>query len=241
MAITLTEKEAAAEIPTPSTTLTPAVVSWSGGKDSMLALHRVLADNAYKVEALITTVTEGYDRISMHGVRIGLLEEQAAALGIPLELARIPQKASNEQYEAVMQAALAPFAASGTKDVICGDLYLADIREYRERLFAKIGMRGVYPLWLEDTRKLADEFITAGYKAILCCVDPKAIAESFGGREYDDALLADLPRGCDPCGENGEFHSFVYDGPLFTSPVKLTLGECVTRDGFCFTDLLPAQ
>jgi uncharacterized protein (TIGR00290 family) len=207
----------------------------------MLALHRVMANREYKIAALITTVTDGYDRISMHGVRINLLEEQADSLGIPLELARIPQKANNEQYEASMLAALAPFAATGIKDVICGDLYLADIREYREKLFAQVGMRGVYPLWLEDTRKLAEEFITLGYRGTLCCVDPKAVPDSLSGREFDDKLLADLPAGCDPCGENGEFHSFVYDGPLFKSPVKLSLGEFVTRDGFCFTDLLPAQ
>jgi uncharacterized protein (TIGR00290 family) len=218
-----------------------AVVSWSGGKDSMLALHRVMSSREYKAEALITTVTDGYDRISMHGVRTSLLEEQAASLGIPLEIARIPQKANNEQYEASMLEALAPFAARGIKDVICGDLYLADIREYREKLFARIGMHGVYPLWLEDTRKLAEEFITLGYRASICCVDPKAVPDTLSGREFDDTLLADLPEGCDPCGENGEFHSFVYDGPLFKSPVKLSLGECVTRDGFCFTDLIPAQ
>jgi len=221
--------------------LRPAVVSWSGGKDSVLALHRVLAEREFKIEALITTVTEGFDRISMHGVRVELLREQARSLGFPLEISRIPQKASNVQYEEAMLRSLTPFAAKGIKDVICGDLYLADIREYREKLFARIGMRGVYPLWLEDTRFLAAEFIITGYRAALCCVDPKAVPEELSGREYDDALLAELPGGCDPCGENGEFHSFVYDGPIFAFPVKINRGECVTRDGFRFADLVPAD
>ena len=219
----------------------PAVVSWSGGKDGMLALHRVLAEREFKVEALITTVTEGFDRISMHGVRVDLLREQARSLGLPLEISRIPQKASNVEYEDAMLRSLAVFAGTGIKDVICGDLYLTDIREYREKLFARIGMRGVYPLWLQDTRLLAAEFINSGYRAALCCVDPKAVPDELSGREYDDTLLAELPCGCDPCGENGEFHSFVYDGPIFTFPVKIARGECVTRDGFRFADLIPAD
>ena len=204
----------------------------------MLALHRILDAGAYKVESLLTTVTSGYDRISMHGVRVALLEEQAEALGLPLKLCLIPKNASNGQYEDAMIRALVEFAGKGIKHVVCGDLFLEDIRAYRERLFARVGMKGVYPLWLEDTRVLADEFITAGYKALLCCVDPRVVPGSLAGRDYDDALLADLPAQCDPCGENGEFHSFVYDGPLFRAPVQIAKGESVTRDGFIFTDLL---
>ncbi len=218
----------------------PVVVSWSGGKDSMLALHRVLSDSAYRVDSLLTTITDGFDRISMHGVRTDLLRAQAASLGVRLAVARIPQKATNDEYEEAMIAALAEFSAKGVKHVVCGDLFLSDIREYREKLFARVGMQGLYPLWLEDTRALADEFISAGYRAALCCVDPRVIPARLSGRDYDDALLADLPESCDPCGENGEFHSFVYDGPLFTRPVEMTKGEQVTREGFCFTDLVPA-
>ncbi len=225
--------------PKPWSQLTPAIVSWSGGKDSMLALHRVLAAREYKVEALLTTVTSGYDRISMHGVRTTLLEEQARALGLPLVTAIIPQRATNEQYEESMVRALVGFFGRGMKHVICGDLFLEEIREYRDRLFSRVGMQGVYPLWLEDTRALADEFISAGYRAVLCCVDPKVIPEEMSGREYDGALLEELPDGVDPCGENGEFHTFVYDGPIFSSPVKMRKGECVTRDGFRFADMLP--
>lgn len=220
---------------------TPAVMSWSGGKDSMLALHRILDAGTHRIDSLLTTVTSGYDRISMHGVRVGLLEEQARALGVPLKICLIPINAGNGQYEDAMIRALVPFAARGIKHVICGDLFLQEIREYRERLFQRVGMQGVYPLWLEDTRALADEFINAGYKATLCCIDPRVVPDSLAGRDYDDALLADLPERCDPCGENGEFHSFVYDGPLFSAPVKLARGESVTRDGFKFTDLVASD
>ncbi len=213
---------------------------WSGGKDSMLALHRILSEGVYKIEFLITTVTSGYDRISMHGVRRTLLEEQARALGLPLKISLISKNAVNGQYEDAMIRCLVQFAAKGIKHIVCGDLYLEEIRNYREALFHRVAMQGVYPLWMEDTRKLADEFISAGYKATLCCVDPKAVPDCFAGRDYDDALLSELPAGCDPCGENGEFHSFVYDGPLFTAPVKIQKGESVTREGFRFTELLSA-
>lgn len=218
----------------------PAVMLWSGGKDSMLALHRVLSEGNYKIESLVTTVTTRYDRVSMHGVRLDVLAAQADALGLPLALARISPGSSNGQYEDSMIRCLVQFAAKGIKHVVCGDLFLADIREYRERLFNRVGMQGVYPLWHEGTRGLADEFIGAGYKAAVCCVDPRAVPGAIAGRDFDDALIAELPESCDPCGENGEFHSFVYDGPLFKSPVKITRGETVERDGFTFADLVPA-
>ncbi len=204
----------------------------------MLALHRVLGDSSFRVESLLTTVTHGFDRISMHGVRTDLLRAQADALGCNLEISRIPQRASNEIYEQAMTDSLAPFASRGIRHVICGDLFLADIRAYRENLFARVGVQGVYPLWQEDTRTLADEFISAGYRAAICCVDPTKVADSLCGREYDDSLLAELPAECDPCGENGEFHTFVYDGPLFSHPVDFAKGECVRRDGFSFTDFV---
>ena len=216
----------------------PVVLSWSGGKDSALALQAVLADEALHVEALVTTLTAGYDRISMHGVRRELLERQAAAVGIPLVVATIPMRASNDSYEAAQRAALAPFRERGVRRVVCGDLFLEDIREYRQRLFATIGMEGMYPVWGLDTRTLARRFIADGFRAILVCVDPKQIDARFAGRELDAALLAELPASADPCGENGEFHTFVYDGPIFREPVAVRRGGVVERDGFVFQDLL---
>ncbi len=215
-----------------------AVMSWSGGKDSALALFRVLRDGTHDVRALITTVTGEYERISMHGVRRDLLEAQAAAIGIPLVISCIPPKASNEIYEAAMLESLRPFQDSGIEDVICGDLFLADIREYRDRLFGSIGMKGVYPLWMENTTALAGEFVDLGFKAIVCSCNPAMVPSSVAGQQYDSHLLESLPAGCDPCAENGEFHTFVYNGPIFNAPVHLELGRTVERDGFCFVDLV---
>jgi uncharacterized protein (TIGR00290 family) len=217
----------------------PAVMLWSGGKDSMLALHRVLSEGRYKIESLVTTVTSGFNRVSIHGVRVENLRAQAEAIGLPLTIVRISPNPSNGQYEDAMILCLVQFAAKGIKHVICGDLFLADVREYRERLFKRVGMQGVFPLWQNDTGAIAGEFISAGYKAAVCCVDPRVVPTAIAGREFDDALLAELPESCDPCGENGEFHSFVYDGPLFKAPVKVRRGETVLRDGFTFTDLVP--
>jgi uncharacterized protein (TIGR00290 family) len=214
------------------------VASWSGGKDSALALQSVLADESLRVEALVTTVTAGYDRVSMHGVRRELLERQAAALGIPLAVATIPARASNESYEAAQRAALAPFRARGVRRVVCGDLFLADIRDYRDRLYATVGMEGLYPVWGADTHALAERFIDAGFRAILACVDPQQIDAGFAGRDFDRRLLAELPPTADPCGERGEFHTFVHDGPIFHAPVPVRRGEVVERDGFVFQDLL---
>lgn len=218
-----------------------AVVSWSGGKDSSLALHAALHDPTLHIEALVTTVTSEYDRISMHGVRRALLEAQAEAIGIPLIVAPIPPRSTNAQYEAAMAEALAPLCASGVTHMVCGDLYLTDIREYRERLLAPLGITAVFPVWLRDTAQLAREFIALGFEATLCCVDPKQIDPSFCGRRFDDSLLADLPALADPCGENGEFHTFVSNGPIFRRPVGVRVGERVERDGFWFCDLVPAE
>ena len=214
----------------------PVVVSWSGGKDSALALQSVLADETVRVEALVTTVTAGYDRVSMHGVRRALLERQAAALGLPLVVATIPTRAANESYDAAQRAALAPFRARGVRRVVCGDLFLEDIRAYRDRLYASLGMEGAYPVWGADTRALAERFVDAGFRAVLVCVDPTQIDRSFAGRDFDRALLADLPPGADPCGEKGEFHTFVHDGPIFRATVPVHRGEVVERDGFVFHD-----
>ncbi|MGH7720058.1 MAG: ATP-binding protein [Gemmatimonadaceae bacterium] len=215
----------------------PVAVSWSGGKDSALALHAIRADPSLRVEALVTTITDGYDRISMHGVRRSLLDVQVAALGVSLVEARIPIDASNASYEAAMTSALSGLQARGISRVVFGDLFLADVREYRERLLAGVGMRGLYPLWLRDTRELAEQFIESGFRAILACVDPRQVPAALCGREFDHALLSDLPKDADPCGERGEFHTFVYDGPIFETPIAVERGEVVKRGGFWFQDL----
>ena len=218
----------------------PVLVAWSGGKDSALALQEVLRDERYRVVALVTTVTAEYDRISMHGVRRGLLHRQAQTLGLPLQEVVIPSDASNADYERQMEATL---TAARTRfamldAVVFGDLFLADIRAYRERLLARIGMRGLFPLWLRDTRALAADCVRQGYKAVLVCVDSRALPRAFAGREYDAPLLNELPPGVDPCGENGEFHTFVYAGPILRAPVPYRRGEIVVREGrFVYCDL----
>ena len=220
----------------------PVLMCWSGGKDSSLALAASLADPALRVEALLTTVTAGYERISMHGVRRALLVEQAASIGLPLEEVRIQPQASNEAYEAAMRELLLRYRDRGVRRVIFGDLFLQDIRAYRERQLAQLQMRGLYPLWLKDTRTLAHDCIIQEFKAMLVCVDPKQLDPSFCGREFDEQLLADFPPSVDPCGENGEFHTFVHDGPIFHRPIPVVRGEVVCRDGFWFCDLdAPAQ
>ncbi len=211
---------------------------WSGGKDSSLALQAVLRDPAVQVKALLTTITEGYERISMHGVRLELLEAQAEAIGLPLEQVRIPIKASNDTYEAAMRERLLRYKEQGVSRVVFGDLFLEEIRRYRDASLAQLQMRGLYPLWLKDTRQLAQEFIAAGFKAILVCIDPQQIDPVFCGREFDQSLLDQLPASADPCGEKGEFHTFVYDGPIFRRPVPCVKGDIVYRDGFWFSDLL---
>jgi uncharacterized protein (TIGR00290 family) len=217
----------------------PILFSWSGGKDSALALHEIRAAGKFDVEALVTTVTADFERISMHGVRRELLERQARSLGLRLEEVSIPRSASNEAYEAAFEAVLARHRERGVRTVGFGDLFLEDIRRYRDAFLARIGMRGEYPLWHRDTAELAREFLRLGFRAVVVCVDPRALDGSFAGRWFDEGFLADLPAGVDPCGENGEFHSFVVDGPGFREPVAVSPGEVVSRDGFSFCDLLP--
>ncbi len=223
--------------PAPARTL----LSWSGGKDSALALQALRADPEVRLEALLTTVTSGYDRVSMHGVRRALLDAQARALGLPLRVVRIPPACTNAEYEAAFGAALAAWAAEGGAAVAFGDLFLADVRAYRERLVAAHapGLAPRFPLWGADTAATARRFVAEGYRAALVCVDPRQVDAALAGRDYDAALLAGLPAGADPCGENGEFHTFVYDGPGFRTPVPVARGEVVTRDGFVFCDLVP--
>jgi uncharacterized protein (TIGR00290 family) len=219
----------------------PVVVSWSGGKDSFMALRWALHQPSLRVAALVTTVTDGYDRISMHGVRRALLEAQARALGVPLEIVRIPQSASNAAYEAAMGAAFATHRELGVRRVVFGDLFLEDIRAYRERMMAEARLEGLFPLWGRDTRRLAHEVIDLDVQATLVCVDPNQLDPLFCGRAFDWPMLADLPAWIDPCGERGEFHTFVHGGPLFRRPVAVARGEIVERDGFWFCDLLPAS
>ena len=219
----------------------PVLICWSGGKDSSLALQAVLNNAALEVQALLTTVTEGYDRISMHGVRRTLLLEQAEAIGLPLEEVKIPASCVNETYEQAMRRVLSRYRESGVKRVVFGDLFLEEIRAYRQKNLARIGMEGFYPLWGLDTCRLAEKFIASGFKAILVCVDPKQISPEFCGRDFDSSLLRDLPPSADPCGENGEFHTFVTDGPIFKRPVPVERGEIVEREGFWFCDLLPGS
>ena len=219
----------------------PVVVAWSGGKDSALALREIVGDARYRVAALLTTVTAEYDRISMHGVRRSLLHRQAESLGLPLEEVLISPGATNDDYETNMGGALAALRTriSGLDTVVFGDLFLADIRAYRERMLARLGLRGLFPLWLRDTRSLAHEFVRLGYRAVLVCVDAVQLAAEFAGREFDADLLRDLPPDVDPCGENGEFHTFVYAGPGLREPVSHERGPLVVRDGrFVYCDLV---
>jgi len=215
------------------------VVSWSGGKDSCLALHEILRNPAMRAHALLTTVTRDFDRISMHGVRRILLERQAAALNLPLHQVLISKGATNEEYEAATGEAFDAWRARGVTTVVFGDLFLEDIRAYREKLLARHAMSGLYPVWGRDTAKLIREFIDLGFKTAVVCVDPAQLDPSFAGRVIDENFLRDLPPGVDPCGENGEFHTFVFDGPIFRTPVKFSFGETVCRDGFWFCDLVP--
>jgi uncharacterized protein (TIGR00290 family) len=221
------------------------VLAWSGGKDSTLALARLRADRRYRVVGLLTTIASEYDRISIHGVRRAVLEAQTAALGLPLIEVSINVGASNADYEAAFGLALrtAQECRPGLRHVAFGDLFLTDVRAYREGLLASLGWTGVFPLWGEDTAGLARQFIHAGYRAVLTCVDTTQLGPEFAGREFDASLLADLPETVDPCGERGEFHTCVYAGPLFARPLPLVTGDRVRRDGrfeYCDVLLAPA-
>jgi uncharacterized protein (TIGR00290 family) len=216
-------------------------LAWSGGKDSSLALWALREQEGRLPGSLLTTVTAEHERISMHGVRRELLRDQAEMLGIPLVEVEIPAPCPNDVYEARMAAALASPEMAGVEEVAFGDLFLQDIREYRESRLSPVGLRAHFPVWGLDTTGLAQRFIELGFRAILVCVDPRAIDASLAGREFDKRLLEDLPDGVDPCGENGEFHTFVYDGPIFEAPICCERGEVVERDGFVFCDLLAAE
>ncbi len=215
-------------------------MAWSGGKDSACALCRLQKDERYEFTGLLTTLTEGFDRISMHGVRRELLAAQAQALGLPVYEVWIPQGASNAVYEQRMGEAVRQMISDGVEAVAFGDLFLEDIRAYREKMLAPTGLEPLFPLWGAPTPALARRIIADGFRAVLTCVDPGAVPAEFAGREYDEALLDEMPPEADPCAERGEFHTFVYDAPNFASPIAFTRGEVVEREGFVFADLFPA-
>jgi uncharacterized protein (TIGR00290 family) len=215
----------------------PVLFCWSGGKDSAMALHVLRAETDVRISALLTTVTEGYERISMHGVRRTVLLRQVEAIDLPLVEVRIPPQCVNPVYETRMREALLAQKGVGVKCVAFGDIFLQDLREYRERNLAQVEMRAMFPIWKRDTWELAQEFCALGFRAIAVCIDAKKLNREFAGRELDESFFRDLPAGVDPCGENGEFHTFVYEGPIFSNAIAVERGEVVERDGFYFCDL----
>ena len=216
------------------------LVCFSSGKDSALALWEIQRSGQYEIAALLSTVTSDYERISMHGVRQELLERQAEAMGYPLEQVLITADGDNAQYEARMREVLERFRDAGVRKVAFGDLFLEEVRKYREDNLARVDMEAVFPLWGRPTGELAREFIDAGFKAVLTCVDSELLDGRFVGRDFDSEFLADLPTGVDFCGENGEFHTFVYAGPIFDRAISFQKGEVVIREGrFHFCDLVP--
>jgi uncharacterized protein (TIGR00290 family) len=216
--------------------------TWSGGKDSAMALYELEMIEGCEIAALLTTVTQDYDRVSMHGVRSSLLAQQAESLRLPLEIMRISKDAANEEYEARMAEVLARYREQGISRVVFGDIFLEDVRRYREDNLKRAGMSGLFPLWKRNTTALAQEFIELGFRAVLTCVDSELLDGKFAGRVYDRGFLSELPAGVDPCGENGEFHSFVYDGPIFRETVLHRKGKVVLRDNrFYYCDLTPIR
>lgn len=219
----------------------PIVLSWSGGKDSAWALHVLRSAGEFDVAALLTTINRDFDRVAMHAVRRGLVEAQASAAGLPLWTVELPWPCDNQQYQAGMAEACRRAAGEGIRHLAFGDLFLADIRSYREAQLRGSGLEPVFPLWGLPTAPLARQMIATGLRARLTCVDLKALPKELAGREFDEELLADLPEGADPCGENGEFHTFVYAGPMFRREIEIETGEILEREGFVFADLLPGK
>jgi uncharacterized protein (TIGR00290 family) len=218
-----------------------ALLAWSSGKDSAWSLHVLRAQNEVEIVGLLTTINEAFDRVAMHAVRTELLRAQADAADLPLWPVLIPWPCSNAEYEAAMNVAMERARADGIAHVAFGDLFLEDVRRYREERLAPTGITPLFPIWGTPTGALARQMVDGGLRARLTCVDPKSLDARFAGREYDAALLGELPASVDPCGERGEFHTFAYDGPMFRRPVPIRSGEVVTRDGFVFADLLPSE
>lgn len=216
--------------------------SWSGGKDSALALYEINKTDSYEIIGLLTVVTRDYDRVNIHGVRRILVEQQADSLDFPLETIFISKNASMEEYEHETQEVLAKYLTAGVSSVVFGDAFLEDVKKYREDQLSKIGMKGIFPIWKRDTHELARTFIKLGFKAVITCVDSKVLDKKFVGRVFNEEFLSELPPSVDPCGENGEFHSFVYDGPLFKQEIFFTIGQVVLReDRFYYCDLIPVR
>ncbi len=213
--------------------------AWSGGKDSAISLYEIQKGEEYEILALLTTITDGYDRVSMHGVPRTLVEQQAHSLGLPIEEVFISKASSNEEYESKMGEILTRFKQEGVSLVVYGDVFLEWVRKYREDNLSKLGMKGIFPIWGRDTTELTRSFIALGFQAIITCIDSKVLDKRFVGRRLDEHFLSELPSNVDPGGENGEFHSFVFDGPIFKERIAYTLGESVLRDSFYFCDLLP--
>lgn len=216
-----------------------AWMSWSSGKDSAFALHRVCQDSDLEVVGLLTTINAAADRVAMHAVRRVLLEAQAERLGLEVHAIEIPSPCPNEVYEATMAAAIEGAVREGVSRMVFGDLFLADIRNYRERMLAGSGIAPVFPLWEQPTDALAREMCESGIRAVITCVDPRVLPPEFAGRSFDSDFLADLPESVDPCGERGEFHTFVWDAPAFSSPIPIEVGEVLEHDGFVFCDVVP--
>jgi uncharacterized protein (TIGR00290 family) len=217
-----------------------AIVSWSSGKDSAFALQEIRTTQACELVGVLTTVTAAFNRVSMHGVREELLDAQIASLGLPCHKIYIPSPCPNSVYESEMGRVLTEAKHNGVTHVLFGDLFLQDIRSYREKQLERLGLHGVFPLWMRDTTRLAHEMLDAGIEATLTCVDLRKLDASFAGKAFDAALLRSLPAGIDPCGENGEFHTFVSAGPMFRAPIPVAVGNVVEREGFAFADLLSA-
>jgi uncharacterized protein (TIGR00290 family) len=205
------------------------VFCWSGGKDSALCLHRILQSDRYEILCLLTTLNEHYQRISMHGVRQTLLEEQADAIGLPLEKMFVSQRSTNEEYGEKMKAILLKYKALGAESVVFGDIFLEDLKRWREENLAKVGLKGLFPLWKIDTTQLIEEFITLGFGSVICCANDAYLDESFVGRKIDREFMSLLPKNVDPCGENGEYHSFAFEGPIFKKKLQIRVGEKVYR------------
>ena len=225
----------------PSTKMEKVLFSWSGGKDSALSLYEILRSGKYEIVSLLTTITEDYDRVSLHGVRRTLVEQQAYSLGLPIEKVFISKSSSNKDYDSKMGEVLAKFKQDGITQVVFGDIFLEWVKKYREDNLSKLGMKGIFPIWGRDTAELTKLFITTGFQAVITSVDLKVLDKRFVGRTLDKQFFAELPPDVDSGGENGEFHSFVFDGPIFKKRIAYTLGELVQRNSHYFCDLLPKE
>jgi uncharacterized protein (TIGR00290 family) len=216
-------------------------LSWSSGKDSAWALQHLRRDPEIEVAGLFCTINREFARVAMHAVRVELLKRQAQNAGLPMQLIPIPHPCSDAEYAAIMKRFVLKTKKQGIECFAFGDIFLEDIRLYREKNLAGSGIAPLFPLWGMETKKLSAEMVSGGLRAIITCVDPKRLSADFAGREYEESFLQQLPAAVDPCGENGEFHTFAFDGPMFKKPVKVAIGETICRDGFIFTDLLPAS